>query len=355
MTASSKDSNDRGAPDSAAATGDHDTPAATDRDANNADDAAAATGEKAGAAHAGNDHDHNDHGAHDGAAATGDHDKPVPVREKRGPVAVGRPRSPLLEIGKGAAWLIGLSLIGQIVAVLFRANPLAIVVLQAVIYDLALGRVGVRWDPSAKDDEQTSYGPALGHIARGAGAALAVSAAVIALSAAFGWAKVSLHGPTASLGFGLLRSIAIGVRDALMYTGLPIYFLGRARAPKIVAIVFAALAAGAALSFQPAATPAAIALAISASGAAAVFWAKDGVGWASAGLLGGFPLFAGVVFRGGLLDVDWRSGALVHGLTADGSPAWLGAAGFLVVAGLKWAQKAASGGGPRTARSAGPK
>lgn len=329
MTAPSKDSNDDGGRDGATVTGDRDKPAVTARDTNDDDS--------------------------DGAKAAADKAKPAPVPAKGGSVAVGKPRSPLAEIGTGAAWLIGLSLVGQIVAVLFRANPLAIVVLQAVIYDLALGRVGVRWDPSTKEDEETSYGPALGRIAKGAGAALAVTAVVVALSTALGWAKVSFHGPTASLGIGLLRSIAIGVRDALMYTGLPIYFLGRARAPKIVAIVFGALAAGAVLSLQPAATPAAIALAISASGAAAVLWAKDGVGWASAGLLGGFPFFAGVVFRGGLLDVDWRSGALVHGLTADGAPAWLGAAGFLVVAGLTWMRKAANGGGQRTARSAGPK
>lgn len=263
---------------------------------------------------------------------------PVKGAPGRGPVkgaprAVVAPvRAPLVELGTGAAWLLGLAAVGQMVAVLFRSNPLAIVVLQAVIIDLALGRAGVRWDPLADEDTGSDYRVAARRIAVGAGAALAVAAVVTGLGAAMGWAKVSVHGPTMSLVLGLIRAIAIGVRDGLLYAGLPLYFIGRARAPRMAGVVFGALAAGATLALQPAATPANVALAIAVAAAAAAFWAHEGAGWTAAGVAGGFPFMAGVVLRGGLVDVDWKKGAFAPGLSGDGAPAWMGAAGFAALA-----------------------
>jgi hypothetical protein len=243
------------------------------------------------------------------------------------------PRAPLAELGMGAAWLVGLSGVAHLVAALLSSSPLAIVVLQALIIDLGAGRAGVRWDPAADEKTGSDYRVAARGIAIGAAAALAVTGLTIAASAAMGWAKVSFPGPTASLGFGLLRSIAIGVRDGLLYAGLPLYFVGRASGiPRVVGVVFGALAAGASLALQPAASPANVALAIAIAAAAAAFWAHDGKGWAAAGVAGGFSFFAGAVLRGGLADVDWQRGALVPGLSAEGAPAWMGAAGFLVVA-----------------------
>lgn len=246
--------------------------------------------------------------------------------------AVAPVRAPLVELGTGAAWLLGLAAVGQMVAVLFRSNPLAIVVLQAVVIDLALGRAGVRWDPLADEDTGSDYRVAARRIAVGAGAALGVAAVVTGLGVATGWAKVSVHGPTTSLGLGLIRAIAIGVRDGLLYAGLPLYFIGRARAPRMAGVVFGALAAGATLALQPAATPANVALAIAVAAAAAAFWAHEGAGWTAAGVAGGFPFMAGVVLRGGLVDVDWKKGAFAPGLSGDGAPAWMGAAGFAALA-----------------------
>lgn len=242
------------------------------------------------------------------------------------------PRGPLVELGTGAAWLLGVAAIGQIVAVLFRSNPLAIVVLQAVIVDLALGRAGVRWDPGANEEVGSDYRVAGRRIAVGVGAALGVTVLGVGVGAALGWAKVTVHGPTASLGLGLVRSVATGVRDGLLYAGLPLYFVGRARAPRIAGVVFGALAAGASLALQPAAGPANVALAIAVGAAAAAFWMHDGMGWSAAGVTGGFAFLAGVVLRGGLVDVEWVKGGFAPGLSAEGAPAWVGAAGFLAIA-----------------------
>jgi hypothetical protein len=249
----------------------------------------------------------------------------------------------------GAAWLVGLSAATQIVAGLFASNVLATAVVQALIVDLALGRAGVRWDPAADGKAGPDYRVAARRAAIGAGAALAVTVIVSAVGAALGWAKITAQASAASLGFGLLRAIAIGVRDALMYAGLPLYFAGRAKGtPRLAAVVFGALAAGATLALQPEASPANIALAVAAAAAVAAFWAHDGTGWAAGGVAAGFPFFAGVAARGGLIDVDWEKGMFAPGLRASGAPAWIGAAAFFAMAGvLVW--RARQGRGPGTA------
>lgn len=75
-----------------------------------------------------------------------------------------------------------------------------------------------------------------------------------------------------------------------------------------------------------------VALAASVTGATAALWYRDGAGWAAVGLLGGWTFLAGAVFRGGLVDVAWRRGALAPGVVADGAPAWLTSALFIAVA-----------------------
>lgn len=286
----------------------------------------------------------------------------APAAKGPGPV-----RSPLAELGMGAAWLVGLAAVSQIVALLFRSNPLAAVVVQAVVVDLAVGHAGVRWDPAsdnvpavkagaAKASAPKVEGAAKAEGADGAAAvnaepvaalpqnaprgigiglavAVAVAAVVLGVSVALGWAKVTLHAGGISMVFAALRSVAIGVRDALLYAGLPLFFVGRARGfPKVAAVVFGALAAGAALSLQSAATPSNVALAIAVSAATAAFWLRDGAGWSAVGVAAGWAFVTGVVLRGGLVDVDWKRGSLAPGLVADGAPAWLAAALMLAAA-----------------------
>lgn len=243
------------------------------------------------------------------------------------------PRAPLAILGTGAAWLVGLSAANQIVAILFASNLLAVVVIQAVVVDLAIGKAGVRWDPAASDKGSDEVKNAARGIAAGAGVALAVAALVTGAGAALGWAKLALHGPTMSLGFVLVRAIAIGVRDSLLLVGLPHAFVKRAGGvPAWSAAAFSALAGGAAIGLQTAATPSNVALAIALTGAAGALWLRAGSGWAAAGLLGGWVLFAGAVLRGALVDVDWLRGSLAPGLIADGAPAWIAAALFALLA-----------------------
>ena len=282
------------------------------------------------------------------------------------PAAPPAKRGPLVELGIGAAWIIGLGAACQMAAVALHSNPLAVIMVQAVAVDLAVGRAGLKWDPEANDNTATERRNAMRGIGIGAGVGLAVIALVLGVSAALGWAAFSAHGPTTSLALGGMRSIAIGVRDAQLFAGLPVYFVGRAllasarggatKAPgasaaeeragsvsRVSAVVFSALLGGAALALMPAATPANVALAMSVTGATAALWSRDGAGWAAVGLLGGWTFLAGAVFRGGLVDVAWSKGALAPGVVADGAPAWIASALFVAVAiaALRVARKSA--------------
>jgi hypothetical protein len=257
------------------------------------------------------------------------------------PAAKAAPRGPLVEIGTGAAWIIGLGAACQMAAILLHSNPLAIVTVQAVVVDLAVGRAGLKWDPAANDNTSVERQNAMRGVGIGAGAALAVIACVIGVSAALGWVALTVHGPTTSLGLGAMRAIAIGVRDSQLFAGLPLFFVLRAASgarpgvpgvPALSAIVFSALLGGAAIALMPAATPANVALAASVSGATAALWYRDGAGWSAVGLSIGWTFLAGALFRGGLVDVAWKKGALAPGVVADGSPAWIGAALFAALA-----------------------
>lgn len=243
-----------------------------------------------------------------------------------------RPRAPLAELGIGAAWLVGLAAVNQIVGLTFATNPMAALVVQAVVVDLAVGKAGVKWDPREGDKAANETRDALRGIGAGAGIALAITGAAVGASAALGWANVTAHAPNTTLALGVVRAAAVGVRDTLLYAGLPLYFVGRAGGPKGAAVLFGALAAGAALCLHPAASPANVALAAAVLLAGAALWARDGMGWKAAGMVGGWALFAGAMFRGGLFDVDWKKGALAPGFAADGAPAWVAVGLFVAVA-----------------------
>lgn len=279
--------------------------------------------------------------------------EPPPARTKSRPIADKSakpppPRSPLAELGIGAAWLVGIGAVCQMAAILLGSNPLAVTVVQAVIVDLAVGRAGVRWDPEADDKTAAETRNATRGIGAGLGAAAAVTAIVMGVSAALGWASFEVHGPTMSLALGTIRAVAIGVRDAQLYVALPLFFVGRAtglgapskpsapraRIPLVSAVVFGALAGGASIALLPAATPANVTLAATVLAATGAFWLRDRNGWAAVGVCGGFAFVAGTLLRGGLVDVSWKKGTLAPGLVADGAPAWIAAILFVLVAAL---------------------
>ncbi|MFO0592982.1 MAG: hypothetical protein U0441_35905 [Polyangiaceae bacterium] len=242
------------------------------------------------------------------------------------------PRAPLAELGIGAAWIVGIGAACQIAAVLLHSNPLAVVMVQAVLVDLAAGRAGLRWDPAANDNTSTEGRDALRGVGVGAGASLAVIAVVLLANVALGGVKIDVHTPTLSLALGALRAIAIAARDTQLYAGLPLFFAARAGVRRPPVVVFAGLMAGSAIAFMPGATPANVVLAASVMAAAAALWSRDDAGWSAAGLVGGYTFIAGTALRGGLADVAWKKGALSPGLVADGLPAWLASALFVAVA-----------------------
>ena len=81
-------------------------------------------------------------------------------------------RAPLVELGTGAAWLVGLGAVNQIVMIALQSNPLATLVVQAVVVDLAVGKAGVRWDPGADGETGAEVRSAARGLGVGAGIAL---------------------------------------------------------------------------------------------------------------------------------------------------------------------------------------
>ena len=242
------------------------------------------------------------------------------------------PRAPLAELGIGAAWIVGIGAACQIAAVLLHSNPLAVVMVQAVLVDLAAGRAGLRWDPAANDNTNAEGKNALRGVGVGAAASLAVIAVVLVANLALGAAQIAVHSPTMSFALGALRAIAIAARDTQLYAGLPLFFVARAGVRRRPAVIFAGLMAASAIAFLPGATPANVVLAASVMSAAAALWARDDAGWSAAGLVGGYTFIAGTALRGGVADVTWKKGSLAPGLVADGAPAWLASALFAAIA-----------------------
>ncbi|WP_437895067.1 CPBP family glutamic-type intramembrane protease [Sorangium sp. So ce124] len=255
------------------------------------------------------------------------------AEEARRPDPAG-PQRRLTELALGAAWLVGLAAALQIVSVLLSSSPLAAALGGAVVADVVAARAGVQWTDPLEPD-----GPGRrARIARrvGLGAALGALAVLITLgvSAVLGWATVEAGAPSASLGFALARSIALAVRDELLLTGIPFATAARAGLSPRPALVFSALAHGAALGLAPGASPSSFALATALGAlAAALFLRARGV-FAAVAVHASFTSLAGAGLRGALLDATWTDGALATGTQAFGRPAWLGAAVLAILAAL---------------------
>lgn len=244
------------------------------------------------------------------------------------------PQRRLTELALGAAWLVGLAAALQIVSVLLSSSPLAAALAGAVVADVIAARAGVQWtDPLERE------GPGRrARVARrvGLGAALGALAVLITLgvSAVLGWATVEAGAPSASLGFALARAIALAVRDELLLTGIPFAAAARAGLSPRPALVFSALAHGAALGLAPGASPSSFALATALGALAAAVFLRGRCVFAAVAVHASFTALAGAGLRGALLDATWTDGALAAGTQASGPPAWLGAAVFAILAAL---------------------
>lgn len=237
--------------------------------------------------------------------------------------------APLAELGLGAAWLVGIAAALQIVERLPIAS-IAVAVVGAFVVDLGAGRAGVRWDEAPESPDRPKIAARL--VGKGALAALAVGAVVMAASFALGWAHGTGYGihPSAAIAIAMLRAGAIAVRDEILYRGIPLLAASRAGLPAPAARVFSALAGGAAMSMMPGASAASIALATGAGLFYASLWQRDRGAWSALGAHGAWLLSFGSLLHGGLFEIDWHVGEIAIGNTSKGAPAWLAAASFVV-------------------------
>jgi hypothetical protein len=256
------------------------------------------------------------------SAAAASTKKPAPAP------SAPRSSSPLLEIALGAAWLLGLSAVLLIVEAVIGKSMVGVAVAGAVIVDLAAGWAGVRWDLGAPSPFPVA--------ARRVGMGLALATAVVSLgllvSLAAGWAHVGLGRPSLTLALAVLRAGALGVRDELLFRGIPLVACERARVPAQHARLFAALAGAAPLLLVPEASPASILLAVSLGFLFATLWQRERSGYAAAAAHAGTLLILRALIHGELLDLDWSTGALAVGARASGPPALVVAAAALAAA-----------------------
>jgi hypothetical protein len=244
-----------------------------------------------------------------------------------------RPAHPLIDLGLGAAWLVGSAAALQILDGVLGRAALGTALAGAILVDFAAGRAGVRWE--VDDAGPDAWKRAAQRVAAGAGVALALAAALLGAAVGLGWIDgrgAGMH-PSSALGFALARAAAIGVRDELLYRGIPLAAAARAGVPAPIARGFAALSGGAALALVPGVSPAAVALAVGSGWLFAALWERDRAPWAAVGAHATWALVLGSVLHGGLFDADWVKGNLSIDASAAGAPAWvaaivLGAAGF---------------------------
>lgn len=234
--------------------------------------------------------------------------------------------SPLVEMGLGLAWLLGLAAGLQILDNLLPAASLATPILGALVVDLGATRAGLRWD--LDPDVTTDASRAARRVGMGVAAALAPGLAVIAGGLALHWVYGFGKGasPSSSLGFALLRAAAVASRDELLYRGLPLYFAARAGVPAIGARAFSALAGGAAIALVPGATRGAVLLAVASGWLFATLWQRTRGAWAAVGAHAAWLLLFGSMLHGGLFDVEWTVGEITIGNGSWGPPAWIASA-----------------------------
>jgi hypothetical protein len=239
------------------------------------------------------------------------------------------PNTTALDLAIGAAWLVALAAALRVVDVALGAVPLAAAMAGAVLVDLALARAGVRWDEAEKHASIAAYAR---RAAAGVAVGLAVVLVAVAALALAGRARVAPGSPSLAVGVGLVRAASIAVRDELLFRGLVLSVVARAGLPARVGVGFAALAGGAAMALERGAGLASIALVVASGLLFASLWRRERGAFAAVGAHAAFVFVAGPGLRGGLVDVTFAGGVLSAGPTAQGAPAWVAAALFVVLA-----------------------
>lgn len=241
------------------------------------------------------------------------------MSETRAPTSP--PRSALGELGRGAAWLLGIR--GSLVVLdgLVPGSPLASSVLGALLTDIGVGRAGASWDR----DPEVSRRVAIERFLRGLSLGTTLAASALLASHTFGWASVRLGRPDPMLLLALLAALGTAMREELLYRVLPLHIAERARVPTWVALGFAASLSVAASALHPQSTLAGLGLELGKGLLFASLAHHFRGAWAPIAAHTIWVFLVGSASRGGLLEVVYTQGELEGGALSAGAPAWLAA------------------------------
>ncbi len=228
--------------------------------------------------------------------------------------------TPTQEIARGVAWLAGTAIAVRLAEIMVGRSPLGAALAGAVIVDLAMTRAGVRWDDQHALSSNRSWSYVLKQIGIGVVVATVLVVAPLVVNLIVGGATISVGSPSSSLVFGLLRGGAVGVRDELLYRGLPLLVASRVGAREPLAIGYAALVGTSALVLGEGLSWEAVLLAGSHGVLFAMLWARTNAAWAPVAAHAAWVLLVGVGLRGGFVEVAWTSGMLADGARARGLP-----------------------------------
>lgn len=243
--------------------------------------------------------------------------------------ATTEPRStPVAEIARGVGWLVGTALAVRLVETLIGRSPLGAALAGAVVVDLAMTRTGVRWD--GDEDRVRARSRMWRGICLGTGIASAIVAVSIIPTLIVGGATIGLGTPSSTLLFGALRGGAEGVRDELLYRGLPLLVAERARVPRPWTIGYCALAGATPLLLDQVSLEALLQT-ISLGILFTMLWIRTKAAWAPISAHAAWFFLAGIGLRGAIIDVSWTSGMLAENGRTRGLPAVVCAAATILL------------------------
>jgi len=229
--------------------------------------------------------------------------------------------TPLREIARGVAWLVGTAMAVRFVETLVGRSPLGAALAGAVVVDLAMTRAGVRWD----DRDGTKSKGSSSRVWRDIGLGVAVASALVLVPLIVmiivGGATISVGSLSSTLVFGLLRSVADSVRDELLYRGLPLYVAMRAGVSLPLAVGYAALAGITPFVLVERLSLEALLVSAVQGVLFAMLWVRTNAAWASVSAHAAWFFLAGVGLRGAILEVSWTRGFLAENERIRGLPA----------------------------------
>ena len=228
---------------------------------------------------------------------------------------------PIREIARGIAWLVGAAVAARFVETLVGRSPLGAALAGAVVVDLAMTRAGVRWD----DHDDTNLKGSAARARRSIGIGVAVASVLVVVpvvcSVIVGAATISVGSPSMSLLFGLLRGAADGVRDELLYRGLPFYVAARAGVRVPIVLGYAALLGATPLMLMERLSWEALVLSLANGVLFGMLWVQTKSAWASVSAHAAWFFLAGIGLRGSIVEVSWKSGLLAENARTRGLPA----------------------------------